>query len=185
MVMPCHRSSFKMRETKVDSVCFKMKKMRIECASFRMKGGNQKGNQWEINPGPKLLQDEPDEVSQESDGPTLFGQEPDECSGGSASDDSAYMGDCENTKGSRDDFAIVNLNFGTLSKFLSSQLKAATSTPSVGSQPKKRRYNNETRLRAAAAKKEGKQPGRTRNPRNSLESHYWIVNCIGCVFSFP
>lgn len=143
-----------------------------EMCLFQDEGGEPERKPVRINPGPKLLQDEPDEVSQESDGPTLFGQEPDECSGGSASDDSAYMGDCENTKGSRDDFAIVNLNFGTLSKFLSSQLKAATSTPSVGSQPKKRRYNNENRLRAAAAKKEGKQPGRTRNPRNSLESHY-------------
>lgn len=111
-------------------------------------------------------------------------EEPDECSGGSASDDSAYMGDCENTKGSRDDFAIVNLNFGTLSKFLSSHLKAATSTPSVGSQPKKRRYNNENRLRAAAAKKEEKQPARKRNPRNSLESHYSKENCVLVLFLF-
>lgn len=90
----------------------------------------------------------------------LFGIEPDETDSGdgaSESEKSAYLGDCEEN-GGKDRIARVQLNFSTLSKFLASNLKSATTEASAVQPKKKRRYNNEGRARAAAERKAEAEP---------------------------
>lgn len=114
--------------------------------------------------GLDLLQDEPDEAPHR---PALFGAEEDECDSGNqnSDSDSAYWGDCEkDTK--QDNYAIVQLNFSTINKFLCSQMSSAD--PKIGNEPvkKKRRYNNKNRSKAAEAKRANKPAVRKRVPRN-------------------
>ena len=130
--------------------------------------------------GLSLLQDEPDEAPHHQPlRASLFGVEQDEleqngCSSGS--DDSAYSGDCEKEK--TDAYNIVQLNFSTLSKFLTSQLSTAGSTTSKEPIKKKRRYNNQNRMKAADERKLNKESTvKQRVPRNcpeTLMGNYWI-----------
>lgn len=118
--------------------------------------------------GLNVLRDEPDEQPEFQ--PTLFGTEDDEVESDSGSDGSAYFGDCEKEK--PDAHAIVQLNFSTITKFLSSQLsKAGTEPLNKESAKKKRRYNNQNRERAAETRRNAKPPAsRQRVPRNSPDS---------------
>lgn len=111
-----------------------------------------------------LLRDEPEEGDQQPP-QVLFGMEADELS-----EDSAYEADDEDTK---DIQALVQLSFSTLNQFLTTNLigKGARE-PTAEQAKKKRRYNNEGRAKAAAAKKELKSQsfcGRQRVARNNPE----------------
>lgn len=117
--------------------------------------------------GLSVLRDEPEESPLQ---PALFGTEGDEVKSDSGSDGSAYFGDCEKEKS--DNHAIVQLNFATITKFLSSQLsKAGTELPDKEPVRKKRRYNNQNRARLAETKRNAKlAASRERVPRNSPDS---------------
>lgn len=118
--------------------------------------------------GLSFLRDEPDEQPQFK--PVLFGTEDDEVESDSGSDGSAYFGDCEKEK--LDAHAIVQLNFSTIARFLSSQLSKAGTEP-LNKEPvkKKRRYNNQNRERVAETRRNAKLPAsRQRVPRNSPDS---------------
>ena len=131
---------------------------------LKKSSGNRHGSH-----GQHLLQDEPDEcgVPQHS----LFGVENDEAEDCSLSDSSssAYLGEDEKDN---DMHTIVQLNFSTINKFLTSQLDRVT-TPKSTTEPgkKKRRYNNQNRARLAESRKNAKpSTGRHFAPRNCSET---------------